>query len=180
MLETSYNDVTEDRRHGIYSSSGEKQLHLRLCVQFQLESDATGMMSSGTFMCGRSWKRRFGKYIAAIFKLPQDDRIPLLFYRGISVDWPLKWIVSWGRRTLPSGILNFVRHEWRMASSGMLRRVAKVRSEFSEELNAFLIRVTRIGGLVTTLAVISNRSTLRRIAFLLSISSQRASVANYS
>jgi hypothetical protein len=31
-----------------------------------------------------------------------------------------------------------------MASSGMLRRVALVRTDFSEELNAFIIRVTRI------------------------------------
>jgi hypothetical protein len=37
----------------------------------------------------------------------------------------------------------------RIASSGMLRRVALVRTEVSEELNASIIRVTRIGELVT-------------------------------
>jgi hypothetical protein len=49
-----------------------------------------------------------------------------------------------------------------MASSGMLRGVALLRSDVSEELSVSLIRVTRIGGLGTTLAVTSNRRTLRR------------------
>jgi hypothetical protein len=39
-----------------------------------------------------------------------------------------------------------------MASSGMLRRVALVRTNVSEELSATFIRVTRIGELGTTLA----------------------------
>jgi hypothetical protein len=34
-----------------------------------------------------------------------------------------------------------------MASSGMLRRVAPVRTDVSEELSAYIIRVTRIGEL---------------------------------
>jgi hypothetical protein len=45
----------------------------------------------------------------------------------------------------------------------MLRRVALVRTDVSEERSAFFIRVTRIGELGTTLAVTSNRRTLRRI-----------------
>jgi hypothetical protein len=49
-----------------------------------------------------------------------------------------------------------------MVSSGMLRRVALVRTDASEELSASFIRVTRIGELETTLAVTSNRRTLRR------------------
>jgi hypothetical protein len=49
-----------------------------------------------------------------------------------------------------------------MASSGALRRVALVRIDVSEEPSASLIRVTRIGELGTTLAVTSNRRTLRR------------------
>jgi hypothetical protein len=49
-----------------------------------------------------------------------------------------------------------------MASSGMLRRVALVRTDVTEEFNASIIRVTRIGELVTTLAVTSNRRKLRR------------------
>jgi hypothetical protein len=56
-----------------------------------------------------------------------------------------------------------------MVSPGMLRRVALVRTDVSEELSAS-IRVTRIGELGTTLAVTSNR---------LGISLQRESVASY-
>jgi hypothetical protein len=52
-----------------------------------------------------------------------------------------------------------------MASSGMLRRVALVRTDVSEELSASFIRVTRIGALGTTLAVTSNR----RLVFLRSV-----------
>jgi hypothetical protein len=44
-----------------------------------------------------------------------------------------------------------------MASSGMLRHVALVRTDVSEELSVAFIRVTRIGELGTTLAVTSNR-----------------------
>jgi hypothetical protein len=43
----------------------------------------------------------------------------------------------------------------------MLRRVALVRTDVSEELGAFSIRVTIICELGTTLAVRSNRRTLR-------------------
>jgi hypothetical protein len=49
-----------------------------------------------------------------------------------------------------------------MASSGMLRRLALVRTDFSEELSASIIKVTIISELGTTLAVTSNRRTLRR------------------
>jgi hypothetical protein len=48
-----------------------------------------------------------------------------------------------------------------MASSGMLRRVALVRADVSEERSASFIKVTRLGELGTTLAVTSNRRTLR-------------------
>jgi hypothetical protein len=48
-----------------------------------------------------------------------------------------------------------------MASSGMLRRVALVRTDVPEEFSASFIRVTRICEL-GTLAVTSNRRTLRR------------------
>jgi hypothetical protein len=49
-----------------------------------------------------------------------------------------------------------------MASSGMLRLVVLVRNDISEEFSSFFIRVTRIGELGITLAVNSNRRTLRR------------------
>jgi hypothetical protein len=48
-----------------------------------------------------------------------------------------------------------------MVSSGMLRRVAHVRTDVSEEPGASFIRVT-IGELGTTLAVTSNRRKLLR------------------
>jgi hypothetical protein len=44
----------------------------------------------------------------------------------------------------------------------MLRHVALVRIDISEERSASIIRVTRIGELGKTLAVTSNRRTLRR------------------
>jgi hypothetical protein len=59
-----------------------------------------------------------------------------------------------------------------MVSSGMLRRVALVRTDASEELSASFIRVTRIGELGKTLALTTNRP--------IGISSQRASVGSYS
>jgi hypothetical protein len=49
-----------------------------------------------------------------------------------------------------------------MVSSGMLRHVALVRTDVSQKLSASFIRVTRIGELGRTLAVINNRNTLRR------------------
>jgi hypothetical protein len=50
-----------------------------------------------------------------------------------------------------------------MVSSGLLRRVALVRTDVSEEPSASFIRVTRIGELGTTLAATSNRRTLRYV-----------------
>jgi hypothetical protein len=44
----------------------------------------------------------------------------------------------------------------------MLRRVALVRTDVSEEPSASFIRVTRIGELGTTQAATRNRRTLRR------------------
>jgi hypothetical protein len=49
-----------------------------------------------------------------------------------------------------------------MVSSGLLRRVALVRTDDSEEPGASFIRVTKIGELGTTQAATSNRRTLRR------------------
>jgi hypothetical protein len=49
-----------------------------------------------------------------------------------------------------------------MRSSGMLRRVALVLTYVTEEISTSIIKVTRIGELGATLAVTSNRCTLRR------------------
>jgi hypothetical protein len=54
-----------------------------------------------------------------------------------------------------------------MVSSWMLCRVALVRVDVSEEPSAFLIRVTTIGELGTTLALTTNRRTLRGNSLLL-------------
>jgi hypothetical protein len=54
-----------------------------------------------------------------------------------------------------------------MPSYGMLRLVAFVRTDVTEEPIASIIRMTRIGELRTTLAVTSNRGTLRRELWLL-------------
>jgi hypothetical protein len=58
----------------------------------------------------------------------------------------------------------------------LLRRVALVRTDVSEEPGASFIRVTKIGEPGTTQAATSNRRKLRRNT---SISSQLASVASY-
>jgi hypothetical protein len=50
----------------------------------------------------------------------------------------------------------------KIASSGMLRYVPLVRNDFSEEPSASIISETKIGELRTSLAVTSNRRTLRR------------------
>jgi hypothetical protein len=63
----------------------------------------------------------------------------------------IRWHLRFSRRWL-----------WRMVSSGMLHRVALVRTYVSEELSASIIRMTRIGEL-GTLAVTGNRRALRKI-----------------
>jgi hypothetical protein len=52
---------------------------------------------------------------------------------------------------------NIMNKDRRIVSSGMLRRVALLRSDVSEERSPSFITVRRIGELGTTLAVTSNR-----------------------
>jgi hypothetical protein len=59
---------------------------------------------------------------------------------------------------LPSHVINLLL--FRMPSSGMLRHLALVRTDVSEEYIVSIIRMTRISELGTTLAVTSNRSVL--------------------
>jgi hypothetical protein len=56
-----------------------------------------------------------------------------------------------------------------MASSGMLRRVALIITDVSEELSASFIRLTRIGELGTTLAVTRNRNSMRLLLVTASV-----------
>jgi hypothetical protein len=70
--------------------------------------------------------------------------------------------ISYHRIWLLRHILHLLSKCWRMVSSGKLRRVALVRTDVSEKLSSSFIRVTRISELGTTLAVTSNRRTLRR------------------
>jgi hypothetical protein len=51
----------------------------------------------------------------------------------------------------------------------LLRRVALVRTDVSEEPGASFIRVTKIGALGTTQAATSNRCTLSHLVFLRSV-----------
>jgi hypothetical protein len=60
-------------------------------------------------------------------------------------------------RALPGNLQNRI-----MPSSGMLRRMALVRTDDSKEPSASIIRVTRIGELVKALTVTNNRRVLRR------------------
>jgi hypothetical protein len=62
-----------------------------------------------------------------------------------------------------------------MPFSEMLRRIALERTDVSEECSASMIRLTRIGGLGTTLAVTSNQSTLRRNIVILMMEVLRSS-----
>jgi hydroxymethylpyrimidine/phosphomethylpyrimidine kinase len=59
----------------------------------------------------------------------------------------------------------------------MLRYVALVRTDVSDELSASFIRVTRIGELGTTLAVTSNRRKLRRNSVALVVDPKIASTS---
>jgi hypothetical protein len=83
--------------------------------------------------------------------------IPQLFsYIWDLTSWYVLFTSGWT-------ILRFLwRWLWRMASSGMLRHVALVRTDVSEDLSSSFIRVTRIGELGTTLAVTSNRHMPQR------------------
>jgi hypothetical protein len=65
-----------------------------------------------------------------------------------------------------------------MVSSGLLRRMALVRTDVSEEPGASFIRVTRIGELGTTLAATDVRC--EEIPSGIGFSSERTSVANCS
>jgi hypothetical protein len=59
----------------------------------------------------------------------------------------------------------------------MLRRVALVRTDDSEELSASFIRVTRIGELGITIAVTSNRQRASVAKFLRNVGSYKSQPA---
>jgi hypothetical protein len=64
-------------------------------------------------------------------------------------------------------VLGYFEHGYgKIASSGMLRRVALVRTDVSEKLIASIIRVTRISELGTTLAVTSGVTSQKTAFFI--------------
>jgi hypothetical protein len=65
----------------------------------------------------------------------------------------------------------------RMVSSGLLRRVALVKTDISEEPGASFIRVTKICELGTTQAATSNRRTLRKNFFAAYVGSYKSHTA---
>jgi hypothetical protein len=64
---------------------------------------------------------------------------------------------------------------WTKSSFWMLRRVALVRTDFSDERSASIVRVTRVGELGRTLAVTNNRRKLRRNTIILKYDDVRPS-----
>jgi hypothetical protein len=65
-------------------------------------------------------------------------------------------------KSMPGHLQSNWHFHWRMASSGMLRCMALVRTNVLEECSASIIRVTGIGELGTMLGIPSNWRTLRR------------------
>jgi hypothetical protein len=114
----------------------------------------------GASFCGRTFRRERRMLI-----LPSD---PTQHYTSSLHDLTVPSQILTARRQttltycgLQWGftMLQFI---WRLASSGILRRVALVNTDLSEEPSASFIRAIRIGELKTTLAVTSNRRSLRR------------------
>jgi hypothetical protein len=64
-----------------------------------------------------------------------------------------------------------------MQSCGMLRRVDHVRTDVSEESITCIIRTIRTGELVATLALRSNRCTLRKDTFYRNVISYQSYTA---
>jgi hypothetical protein len=79
--------------------------------------------------------------------------VPEFLY--ISASFERYWLVYF---THPSRVWDL----WRMSSSGMLRHVALIRANVSEEPSASIIMVTRIVDPGITLDVTNNRRKLRR------------------
>jgi hypothetical protein len=71
------------------------------------------------------------------------------------------WLTSSSRAYAPSSS-SHIHAQW-MLSSVMLHRVALVRTDVSKERIAWIIRMTRIGELVATLAVTSNGRSVSRL-----------------
>jgi hypothetical protein len=69
---------------------------------------------------------------------------------------------TWGEHSVWTPVPRGNQLIGKMVSSGMLRLVALVRTDVSEEPGASFIRMTRISELGTTQAATSNRRTLRR------------------
>jgi hypothetical protein len=93
-----------------------------------------------------------------IFRLRTKGHRVCLYMQLVSVHWCML-------HDCPQSTETFQIY-WRMPSYGMLLSVALVITDVSEERITFIIRVTRIGELGTTLAVTSNRHTLHTSKYI--------------
>jgi hypothetical protein len=130
------------------------------------------LRSVNTSVAGLQFKAQKQPRLRAVLINHKSSVSAAYDYCVVARGYPLSILPPWVHRNLisdhimrtlyPIDILRFIFWTIRMASSGMLHRVSLVITDVSEVLSASFIRVTRIGELGTTLAVTSNRRTLRR------------------
>jgi hypothetical protein len=101
----------------------------------------------------------------------QSPHTALLHVRALGAVRPLR-LLKTGEGPENADTSSFIirfpnQHHSKMASSGMLRRVALVRTDVSEELSASIIKITR--GQIETSAVTSNRRNLCRLLVTASV-----------
>jgi hypothetical protein len=128
---------------------GKQKYSQRTCPSAALYTTGTTWHDQGSNKTRRDGKPVTNRlsYGTALYRFPQGS-MPVTIWKHCS--------------TVPD-YLSYSCSLRRMASSGMLRRLALVITDVSEELSASFIRVTRIGEL-GTLAVTSNRRSCEEIS----------------
>jgi hypothetical protein len=152
-------DTTKDWEYIFYTTFRSSVLFHRLMIVIRLSDMLTWYTSRG-----RQRLLNFYLFIGPTVKYWTSVERPLLSIGRYTATKDVVY-VAFGPRFYHNGQWNrqvSLKFVWRMASSGMLRRVALVRTDVSEELSASFISVTRICEQGKTLAVTSNRRTLRR------------------